>query len=415
MLDQLLGDPLWAERLGGNPLAPHLASFAASLRDGGYRESTVHSKLRLLFDLGRWLGRNDLQVATLEEGLVAAFLEGRRREDRSAGSQATTARQFLDHLRKHDVIAGPPPPVVAASALISVLGQYERYLRAERGLTNATVVNYLPLVRRFLMERFGEGSLPLRELTPVDGSRFILRHAPSMSAGRAKLLVTALRSFFRFLLEHGQIEVDLAACVPTMANWRLSTVPRYLPAEEIERLLGSLDRTTATGRRNYAVLLLLARLGLRAGEVVALDLEDIDWRAGEILVRGKGLLHDRLPLPSEVGEALAAYLQADRPPGPTRRVFMCRKAPWRGLAGASTVSTIVRRALAKADLHPPNQGAHLLRHSLATGMLNRGASLAEIGELLRHRAASSTEIYAKVDFRALRLLAQPWPGGGGER
>jgi integrase len=277
------------------------------------------------------------------------------------------------------------------------------------------VVNYLPLVRRFLRERFGEGPLPLRELTPADSFRFIQSHAPFMSAGRAKLLVTALRSFFRFLLEHGQIEVDLAACVPTMANWRLSTVPRYLPAEEIERVLGSCDRTTATGRRNYAVLLLLARLGLRAGEVVALELEDIDWRAGEILVRGKGLFHDRLPLPSEVGEALAAYLQADRPPGRTRRVFIGRKAPWRGFAGASTVSTIVRRALVKADLHPPNQGAHLLRHSLATGMLNRGASLAEIGELLRHRAASSTEIYAKVDVRALRVLAQPWPGAGGER
>lgn len=415
MLDQVCGDPLWAERLGGNPLAPHLASFAASLGDGGYRQATVHSKLRLLFELGRWLGRNDVPVAALEEGLVEVFLGERRREDRSVRSQATTARQFLDHLRKHDVIAAPPPPVVAGSALISLLGQYEKYLRAERGLTSATVVNYLPLVRRFVMERFGEGPLPLRELTPVDSSRFIQSHAPSMSAGRAKLLVTALRSFFRFLLEHGQIELDLAASVPTVANWRLSTVPRYLGAEEVERLLGCCDRTTATGRRNYAVLLLLARLGLRAGEVVALELEDIDWRAGEILVRGKGLFHERLPLVIEVGEALAAYLQADRPPGPTRRVFMCRKAPWRGFAGASTVSTIVRRALANADLHPPNQGAHLLRHSLATGMLNRGASLAEIGELLRHRAASSTEIYAKVDLRALRLLAQPWPGDGGER
>ena len=415
MLDQSFGDPLWAERPGGDPLAPHLASFAASLRDSGYSRSTVHAKLRLLLELGQWLGRNDLPVAALEEGLVGAFLEGRRREDRSGRGQATTARQLLEHLRSHQVVAAPRPPVLAQSALESLLGRYEKYLRAERGLSTATVVNYLPLVRRFLRERFGEGPLPLRELTPADSSRFILAHAPSMSGGRAKLLVTALRSFFRFLLEHGWIEVDLAACVPAMASWRLSSVPRYLAAEEIERLLGSVDRTTTSGRRNYAVLLLLARLGLRAGEVVSLELEDIDWRAGEILVRGKGLLHERLPLAPEVGEALVAYLHADRPPSPSRRLFICRKAPWRGFAGASTVSTIVRRALARADLHPRSQGAHLLRHSLATAMLSRGASLGEIGELLRHRAASSTEIYAKVDFRALRALAQPWPDGGGER
>ena len=415
MLDQLLGESRRAERLGGTPLDPHLASFAASLRDGGYSEHTVHEKLRLLLELGRWLSRSDVPVAALEEGLLEAFLTERRRDGRSARSQATTARQFLAHLRQHQVVAQPPPPLVAHSALATLLGQYEKHLRAERGLTTATVENYLPLVRRFLEERFGEGPLPLRELSPADSHRFILRRAPSMSPGRAKLLVTALRSFFRFLVQRGYIDLDLAASVPPVAGWRLAGVPRSLGAEEVERLLGSCDRTTATGRRNYAVLLLLARLGLRAGEVVALELDDIDWRAGEILVRGKGLFRDRLPLLGEVGEALAAYLQTDRPPSPTRRVFVCRKAPWRGLAGASTVSSIVRRALARADLHPPTKGAHLLRHSLATGMLNRGASLTEVGELLRHRAANTTEIYAKVDVRALRALAQPWPGGGGGR
>jgi site-specific recombinase XerD len=226
-------------------------------------------------------------------------------------------------------------------------------------------------------------------------------------------MVTALRSFLRFLLQRGEIDVDLAASVLTVADWRLSTVPKYLAAEEIERLLEALDRGTSTGRRDYAILLLLARLGLRAGEVVALELEDIDWRAGELNVRGKGLRHDRLPLLSEVGEALAAYLHTDRPKSPTRRVFLCMKAPCRGLAGPSTVTTIVRRALERAGLHPPTKGAHLLRHSLATGMLNHGASMAEVRELLRHRASATTEIYAKVDFSALRALAQPWPSIGG--
>src|SRR5437879_431748 len=227
-------------------------------------------------------------------------------------------------------------------------------------------------------------------------------------------MATALRSFFRFLLQKGELPVDLAASVPTVANWRLSTVPKYLTAEEVKRVLQTCDRRTATGRRDYAVLLLLARLGLRAGEVVALRLEDTNWRAGEILVRGKGSFHDRMPLPPDVGEALTFYLRQDRPACRTRRLFVCMKAPCRGLAGPSTLTTIVRRALARADLHPPFKGAHLLRHSLATSMLRSGATMAEIGEVLRHRAPNTTEIYAKVDFEGLRSLPHPWPMGGAQ-
>jgi integrase/recombinase XerD len=179
-------------------------------------------------------------------------------------------------------------------------------------------------------------------------------------------------------------------------------------------VLKACNRGTASGRRDYAVLLLLAHLGLRAGEVVALQLDDINWRAGEIMVRGKGLLHDRMPLPADVGEALTSYLRRDRPVCATRRVFVCMKAPPRGFAGPSTQTTIVRRALARADLHPVFKGAHLLRHSLATSMLNSGATMGEIGEVLRHRAPNTTEIYAKVDFEGLRSLAHPWPLGGGQ-
>jgi site-specific recombinase XerD len=182
----------------------------------------------------------------------------------------------------------------------------------------------------------------------------------------------------------------LAASVPTVANWRLATVPKYLTRQEVDRVLKACDRRTAVGRRDYAILLLLARLGLRAGEVVGLQLEDINWRAGDLLVRGKGLLHDRMPLPPEVGQALASYLRRGRPACP------------------------VRRALARADLHPPLQGAHLLRHSLATSMLRSGATLREIAEILRHQAVQTTEIYAKVDFESLRSLAHPWPMGGGQ-
>jgi site-specific recombinase XerD len=228
-------------------------------------------------------------------------------------------------------------------------------------------------------------------------------------------MVTALRSFLRFLLTRGEIEADLAACVPTVASWRLSTVPKYLTPSEVQRLLGTCRRDTPTGRRDYAILLLLARLGLRAGEIVALSLDDIDWRAGEMTVPGKGLVHDRLPLPVDVGEAVAAYLSQGRPACSSRRVFIRAKAPRRGLSHPSTVSTIVRTAVERAGLHPPVKGAHLLRHTLATEMLRGGGSLAEIGEVLRHRARNSTEIYAKVDLNGLRSLALPWPVGGGGR
>ena len=236
-----------------------------------------------------------------------------------------------------------------------------------------------------------------------------------MTPKRAQLMVSALRSFFRFLLQRGEIATDLAACVPAVADWRLSTVPKYLSAEEIERLLSSCDQGTGVGRRDHAILLLMARLGLRAGEVVSMELDDIDWRAGKIAVRGKGQQHDRLPLLQDVGEALTTYLRRGRPRVPTRRLFIRVRAPLRGFAGPVAISCIVRRAIQRADLRMLGKGvaAHLLRHSLATGLLREGASMAEIGELLRHRTPATTEIYAKVDIRSLRCLAQPWPGSGG--
>jgi site-specific recombinase XerD len=228
-------------------------------------------------------------------------------------------------------------------------------------------------------------------------------------------MVAALRSFFRFLFLHGPTESDLAGAIPTVPEWRLAEVPKYREPEEVERVVRAGQRDTAVARRDHAIVLLLARLGLRASEVIALELDEIDWRAGVLKVRGKGGSHDSLPLPADVGEALANYLRHHRPPCTTRRLFIRTKAPHRGLAHPSSLSTIVWRALKRAGLRPALMGAHVLRHSLATGMLRSGASLDEIGAVLRHRAANSTEIYAKVDVRGLRSLALPWPTEGGER
>ncbi|PYV42198.1 MAG: integrase [Acidobacteria bacterium] len=388
----------------------HLRAFATSQREDGYADGTVQSKVCLLADLGQWLGRTGLAVTHLDEQLVEAFVKHKRRVRRGG---LKTLKQFLDHLRKRDLI--PDQKLVRdRSPLADILGRYEKHLRSERGLVTATVLNYQSFVRKFLVERFREGPFLFRELKASDISDFVLRRGHSLNVRRAQLMTTAFRSFFRFLFQNGELQADLAASVPTVADWRLSTVPKYLTPEEVERVLKACNRRTASGRRDYAILLLLARLGLRAGEVVALQLDDINWRAGEIIVRGKGLFHDRMPLPPDVGEALTFYLRRDRPACPTRRVFVCMKAPRRGFAGSSTLTTIVRRALVRADLHPPFKGAHLLRHSLATCLLRSGATMREIGEVLRHRVPNTTEIYAKVDFNGLRSLAHPWPIGGGQ-
>jgi site-specific recombinase XerD len=387
-----------------------LRRFASSLAEQGYAENTLREKVKLLAKCEAWLKRNRLAVVDLDERLVETFLKRRHRVHRG---DAKTLQQFLDHLRRQSVVPARNLPR-DRSPLAQILNRYEMHLSTERGLVAHTIQEYQSFVRKFLRERFRGQPLLLKAVKASDISHFILRHTASMRGKRAQVMTTAFRSFFRFLFEKGELQADLAASVPTVANWRLSTVPKYLTPKEVERVLKACDRRTAIGRRNYAILLLLARLGLRAGEVVALQLEDVNWRAGEILVRGKGLLHDRMPLPPDVGQALASYLRRDRPACRTRRVFICAKAPRRGFAHPSTLSTIVRRALARADLHPPLKGAHLLRHSLATSMLRSGATMSEIAEILRHRALNTTEIYAKVDFQGLQSLAHPWPMGGAQ-
>ncbi|MGH8132468.1 MAG: tyrosine-type recombinase/integrase [Steroidobacteraceae bacterium] len=287
---------------------------------------------------------------------------------------------------------------------------YERFLSSERGLARVTVVGYLFIVRRFLTEQFGNKALRFHDLRPQDLHRFILREVRRVSRTHARTTVTTLRSFLRFLRQRGSIKTDLAAALFGVAHWRLSDLPKSLAPEQVERLLRCCDRSTASGQRDYAILLLLARLGLRGGEVLAMTLDDLDWERGEMLVRGKGLRFERLPLPKDVGVAVVHYLRHVRPACSTRKVFIRLKAPRHGLR-LSAICCVVRRALKRAGSNPDFKGAHLLRHSLATKMLRRGASLGEIGQLLRHRQPTTTQIYAKVDIKALRGIALPWMGG----
>lgn len=224
-------------------------------------------------------------------------------------------------------------------------------------------------------------------------------------------MTTALRSFLRFARYRGDIEKDLAACIPAVANWKQSTLPRALPADQVEQVLNSVDRKTAIGRRDYAILLILARLGLRAGEIKALTLEDLDWQEGSMTVRGKAGRFSQLPLPRDVGAAIADYLRYGRPTASSRCVFLRAKAPAGGFQGQCGIASIVRHTLERAGIDSPRKGAHQFRHALACQMLKRGASLPEIGDLLRHRSPQTTAIYAKVDLDSLAALALSWPGG----
>jgi integrase/recombinase XerD len=220
-----------------------------------------------------------------------------------------------------------------------------------------------------------------------------------------------LRSFLRYARYQGAVTLDLAAAVPAVANWSMPSIPRAIGDEQIRQLLASLNRRTAIGRRDYAIVLLLARLGLRANEVAGLELDDIKWETGHVSVRGKRDRRTALPLPADVGGAIAAYVRHGRPASPSRRVFLRSKAPIRGFLGPCAIGSIIRHALHRAGIAAPTTGAHQFRHALATRMLRHGASLTEIGEILRHRHPQTTAIYAKVDLRALRTLALPWPGG----
>jgi site-specific recombinase XerD len=396
--------------LFAGPLNDHIERFAELLFDQGYATQSAQVKIRLVADLSRWLEIKQLKVNDLDEQRVNEYLKFRSTHYAPNRHEQSTFRALLKQLR-HNGFIRIFAPAVNNSELDRCTKNFRRYLAQERGLTQITVDTYLPIVRRFLTVCFGSNAILLEKLVPENITRFILRNAQTGSPCRAQLMVAALRSFLRFIYQQGQTATDLSMCVPTVANWDLSELPKFLKPEEVECLLQSCDKSSLIGLRDYAVLLLLARLGLRAGEVVHMVLEDIDWEAGELIIRGKSARQDRLPLLQDVGEALASYLCRGRPHCSSRRVFIRQLAPHKGFSSSTAIGDIIRRAFVRAGLERTRKGAHLLRHSLATRMLNQGTSLHEIGEILRHQQPHTTEIYAKVNWVELRTLAQPWVGG----
>ena len=409
MIKRFFTNPDTIQRMHEGPLGHYIDDYVALLDEQGYSRQSACSQTRLVADLSRWLHRQGFEANDINEQTIDMFLRDREQHLRLRRGDRYTLNKLLDHLRKMGIVEDKLPPTKTSDGQ-DLEDDFKRYLLQERGLSQATVVNYIPFIRKFLLERFDTDTILFGELRPADITEFVKNHAYDLSHGRARLMVTALRVFLWYLRYRKHIIVDLAACVPAVANWQLSALPKFLQPEQVQDVLKHCYRQSSIGRRNYAILLLLARLGFRACEVVALRLEDIDWQNGHINIRGKGGQLACFPLPHDVGESVAAYLQNGRPRCSTRRVFVRHKAPLRGFANSSTISSIVQRALERAGVNSHCKGAHLFRHTLATEMLRQGASLAEIGELLRHRSPETTMIYAKVDVKALRALAQPWPG-----
>jgi site-specific recombinase XerD len=396
------GNPSRVRVIG--PLAPYTSGFRAALEAQGYRRNAVADQLRLMAHASRWLADRGLGPSDLSRECIEEFLIDRRRAGYRLWLSPKGIAPLVAHLRAAGVLTPSTAPPVR-SAAEALLERYRLYLVEERGLSPSTVANYVRVGSLFLRTRRRRIDLGLAELRATEAIGFVLRECPNRSAGSAKDVVCGLRSLLRYLYLEGLITAPLADAVPTVASWRLSGLPRALDPADVAALLRSCDRRSAYGRRDFAVLTVLVRLGLRAGEVAALRLEDIDWHAAELIVRGKGSKQDRLPLPTDVGEAIVAWLRA-RPRCDAREVFTRIRAPHRGLT-PSGISSIVAAACTRAGIAVIH--AHRLRHTAATEMLRAGAGLVEVGQVLRHASVLTTSIYAKVDRCRLQSLAKPWP------
>src|SRR5580700_3443750 len=393
------------------PIAAQIGSFAKSMSEQGYSLVSIHRQVFLAACFSRWLKQKGIRLRSICSDHPARYLRYRARHARPCRGDAAALRHLIDFLRRDGVIPGEKKAACRPTPAERCAQAFGRYLLEERALAHATIINYVPFIRSFLEDCFGPGRVALSRLCASDVVRFVQRQAPRLHMKRAKLMTTALRSFLNYGRYLGEVSLDLAAAVPIVANWSMTSIPRAISAEHVRQLLASIDRRTAVGRRDYAILLLLARLGLRSGEVAFLELDGIDWKAGQLSVRGKSGQRSDLPLPVEVGKAIAAYLRYGWPRCSSRRVFLRARAPVCGFQGACGVGSIVRHRLQRAGVDAPTYGAHQFRHGLATEMLRQGASLGEIGELLGHHNPQTTKIYAKVDLDALRTLAMPWPGG----
>ncbi|TGU46770.1 integrase [bacterium M00.F.Ca.ET.152.01.1.1] len=403
-----INDDFALSRSPEGPVASYIVPFAEWLGDRGYGLVSMRNQVLLAAGFSKWLGQKGIELSDISGDQPGRYLLDRAQRPKLGDTAAL--RHLLAFLRSQNAIAEEIEADHNPSPVEQHVQAYERYLHHARALSRQTIINYRPVVRDFLNFRFSDGEVSLAQLRAVDVTDFVRKRVSRLNMRRAKIMTTALRSFLSYVRYRGDITSDLAAAVPIVANWSLSSIPRAIGRDEVTHLLASIDRQTPIGCRDYAMILALARLGLRSSEVVTLELDDIDWVAGEIHVVGKNGQRNNLPLPADVGEAIADYLQKSRPRNASRRVFLRDKAPIRGFTGQCGLGSVIRRSLKRAGIDAPTKGTHQFRHGLASEMLRGGASLGEIGEVLGHRHVQTTAIYAKVNLNALRTLALPWPG-----
>jgi integrase/recombinase XerD len=410
MLAEYFESSLRIQEIRGCPAGQLLEGFAQALYAVGYAQLTARRHLRAAEHLVHWTGLRGLPVTGLDERFIREFSRHLNRcrctgYGRSHKLELENGvRLFIEYLRRVGVLATPinEEPIEEPSLLIS----FGRWMRQQRGTCDATLFNY-GIDLRDLLKNIGEDPAAFHAQMLRN---FVLERTQKCGWAAAKRCVTAVRAFLRFLIADGRCAAGLDAAIPAFAHWRLSTLPRYLQSDDVERVIASCDATTPVGARDRAILLLLARLGLRAGDIFRLRLSDIDWKEASICVAGKGRRQSTLPLTQEIGDAIVAYIKDGRPQTDSTAMFIRSRAPFRAIASHCAISMIVIQAMRRAGVTCPSRGAaHVLRHSVASSMLRNGASLQEIAAVLRHRSIATTEIYAKIDVVALREIAQPWP------
>lgn len=396
-------------RLKSGAFADVLDLYTDKLRQGGYSEEYAAQAFRLIKRFSQWLTGHGLRPRDIDERLVARFFRSRAQCQVQTSVDRSAMRRLLAILREAGVIGPSLPP--SLNPVEQLLADYQGYLQRKLGVSPATTVAYSSYLRPFLRSLALNCIADIARITASDSIRYIEEHAGDGSPATAVAFCSRLRSFLRYLSAEGLVTEDLSAYVPLVKARGQVRLPAYLSKAQVQQVLQGCGRATAKERRDYAVLLLLARLGLRANEVALLTLDDIDWRAGQLHVQGKGRKRATMPLLPEVGEAIAAYLRDGRPISGSRRVFLRSHAPHIGFTSSYAVIHIARAAINAANITGvAHRGSHLFRHSLATGLLGSGATLTEIGQVLRHQNHDTTRIYAKVDLASLRRLATPWPG-----
>jgi len=391
-------------------LDPYVASFEATLSSKGYKPDTIATYRHLLRSFARLLDSAGIAPGALTPIVTVELGRCLPVTTKSRIKFPNLAKLFVAHLIEIG-IATRPQPTPAQAERTELLGGYETYLLRQRGLAPRSAYHALRFANRFLDHRFGDHRLDLASLKALDVVAFMEHLHSRKRPFRDKTPATHLRSLFQYLFAQGRTTTNLSLCVPRVRKPWGARLPRHLSPDEVEKVLASVRANPRRGARDYAMLLLMARLGLRAPEVVAIQLGDLDWRTGELTVRGKGQRHDRLPIPPDVGEAISLYLRQERSATTTRSLFVTHRAPNCPFADGQVANKILKEAFAETGVTPPSPyvGSHVLRHSLATNLVRAGVSLEEIGDLLRHRSRATTMIYAKLDTDGLRSIAQPWP------